>query len=113
MKTEQFKKVLDDLQGVLSEISKVKDELGSEEFPVSAAAGMVNIIATGDRKIKSIQLSEELWNTNDKKMIEDTLVAAVNYALSKVDEKLEELSKDKMQSSLGDILNLGPEDMPF
>ena len=112
MKAEQFKKVLDDLQGVLSEISKVKDELSSEEFPVTAAAGMVNIIATGDRKIKSIQMSEDLWNTKDKKMIEDTVVAAINYALSNVDEKLEELSKDKVQSQLGDIFNLGP-DNPF
>ncbi|GEM_PF-1114803 len=113
MKTEQFKKVLDDLQGVFSEISKVKDELSSEEFPVSAAAGMVNIIATGDRNIKKIQISDELWNTKDRKMIEDTLVAAINYALLKVDESLAERTKDKMQNSLGDIFNLGPDDIPL
>jgi len=113
MKAEQFKKVIEDLQGILSEISKVKDELASVELPISAAAGMVNIIAMGDRKIKSIQISDDLWNTNDRKMIEDTLVAAINYALSKVDEFLESKANDKMQSSFGDILKFGPADIPF
>jgi hypothetical protein len=113
MKAEQFKKVIEELQGVLSEFSKVKEELTCEELTISAAAGMVKIIAKGDRKIKTIQISDDLWNTNDKKMIEDTIVASINYALNKVDEFLESKANDKMQSSFGDILKFGPKDIPF
>ena len=58
------------------------------------------MVINGDNKIRQITIDESILNKEDKEMIEDLLMIAVNNAI----EKAEEYKKEKygaMGSSLG------------
>ncbi len=85
------------LQKQLEETGK---QIGEMEFEAEAANGLVKVTVNGDSKVLKVTIDESILNKEDKEMIEDLLMIAVNNALSKV----EEYKKDAygaMGSSLG------------
>jgi DNA-binding YbaB/EbfC family protein len=79
------------LQGRMSEI---QENLGQLRVEGQAGGGMVTVEASGHQKILNIRVEEALLESNDREMLEDLLVAAVNQALDKAkDAATEEMSK--------------------
>lgn len=60
-------------------------------FTGTAGGGMVKVEATGDKRIISIKISEDVLTPEDKEMIEDTIVAAVNDVMRKIDEETQDV----------------------
>lgn len=65
---------------------QIKD-LEKEEFTVSSGGGMVSVVIMGDLKIKSININPEVVDKEEISMLSDLIVAAVNEAVSTVQEK--------------------------
>lgn len=78
---KQAQKLQDDMQ-------KAKEELVSTEFTAKAGGGMVEVVMTGDKKIKDINIKKEIVDPDDVEMLQDLIIAAVNDAVSQI-EKLE------------------------
>ncbi len=93
-----------DMFGKLNEMqSKVKEaqeKLGEVTVEADAGGGMVNVKANGKREVLSIEIDKDMVDPNDKEMLEDLVVAAVNKAL----EKAEEAGKQKMQDVYKDMM---------
>jgi len=51
-----------------------------------SGAGLVSAKANGHKKVISISIDPSLCNAEDKEMLQDLVVAAVNMALEKVDQ---------------------------
>lgn len=86
--------VIKQAQKMQEEMAKTQEELEQRSFDITTGGGAVKLTITGKREIKSIELSPEIVDPDDIEMLQDTLVAAVNEAIRKVDEASEsEMSK--------------------
>ena len=54
----------------------------------SAGGGMVSVKINGNKQVLSIQIDQEVFGNEDKEMLQDLIVAAVNEGMRKIDEAL-------------------------
>lgn len=81
-------------QQMQARAAKLKEELAEKEFEASAGGGAVKAVASGDLRLKSIHIEEELAKGGDKSMLEDLVLAAANQALAQAQESASaEMSK--------------------
>lgn len=103
-----FKNIFEQLKKVQSEVDKIKSELANKTVRGESGGGMVSVEMTGIHRLRKIEISDELMSTNDKAMIGDLIVAAVNNAYQQADD-LNKNDMGKLQSMIPNIpgLNLG------
>ncbi|MGI6182454.1 MAG: YbaB/EbfC family nucleoid-associated protein [Agathobaculum sp.] len=73
-------------QQMQARMQQMQAELEEREVEATAGGGMVRVVATGKKMIKSIEIKEEVVDPDDIEMLQDLVMAAVNEALSKADE---------------------------
>ncbi|MDD5884934.1 MAG: YbaB/EbfC family nucleoid-associated protein [Erysipelotrichaceae bacterium] len=79
----QMQQMLMQAQRMQRELQKAHEALEQQEFVVEKA-GLVKVTLTGDRKIKSLEITPDALNADDAEMIQDTIMAAVNEALEQI-----------------------------
>ncbi|MBR5340470.1 MAG: YbaB/EbfC family nucleoid-associated protein [Erysipelotrichaceae bacterium] len=93
-------KLMQQAQAMQKELEKATDQINAMEFEGSASNGLVKVTVNGANEILSVNIDPEILNPDDKEMVEDLVMIAVNDALEKVDE----LKQDKfgsMASAMG------------
>lgn len=94
-------------QQMQANMKKAQDELATVEVEGQAGSGMVKVTMTCAHEVRRIKLDESVMD--DKDMLEDLIVAAMNDAVKQVAAT----SKTKM-SGFGAGLNLPPGmNLPF
>ncbi|CAM4018684.1 YbaB/EbfC family nucleoid-associated protein [Alkalicoccus chagannorensis] len=78
------------MQKMQKDMAKEQEQLKEETIEATAGGGMVKVIASGEKRILDIQVNDEAVDPDDVEMLEDLILAAVNEALTKVDELVEE-----------------------
>lgn len=78
------------MQKLQADMQKTQAELDTEEISVTVGGGMVTIVATGDRKVKSITIKREVVDPNDIDMLQDLVLTAINDVMEKIDALTEE-----------------------
>lgn len=73
-----------------TKIAKLQEELGEQTVEASAGGGMVTVIANGKQEIVSIVIDQEVIDPDDAEMLQDLIMAAVNDALSRAKEMVNE-----------------------
>ena len=68
-----------------ADMEKAQAELAKKEFKVEKQG--VTVILLGDKKIKSINVNEILVDPEDKDILEDLIVIAINEAMDQIDEE--------------------------
>lgn len=86
----QFQKMKQDLE-------KAKESLSHKTTTTEVGGGMVTVVMSGDLKVNSITISDELIAMNDKKMMENLVATCVSKAI--------ETTQEMMQSELGSLTN--------
>jgi len=89
-------------QKMQADMKKMQDELQAKEVEATAGGGVVKVVATGAKQIKSIEINKEVVDPDDVEMLQDLVLAAVNEALRLV----EEMTNSEMSKITGG-LNLG------
>ncbi len=83
-------------RSISEKFDKSQKELAKKSVTATAGAGMVTVVVNGQREIISIKIDPEVYDLHDVKMLEDLLRAAVNEALKRIQNLLnEELLKIK------------------
>ena len=81
-------------QRMQSKISDIQEEIGEEEFEASTGGGVVTATVNGNQEVLSVELDPEVMDPEDVEMVEEMITGAVNQALEKASEKMnEELEK--------------------
>ena len=82
---------------VLGNAKKAQQEMEKILVEVESGAGAVKVTMKGNHRIINIEIESSALN-DDKKVLEDLIVAACNDAINKVEKEI----KNKM----GDLMNL-------
>ena len=87
----QMMKQVQDMQ---SRMAEMQDKLVDLEMPGASGGGKVQELLNGKGVVKSIKIDPKLINPAETDVLEDLIVAAVNDAKTKLDDKLQgEMSK--------------------
>lgn len=95
--------VLKQAQEMGSKLQGLKDGLRNKRAQGSAGAGMVTVEVNGLCELISCSIDPSLVNAEDREMLEDLIVAAVNHA----NAKARDLHAEAMQSITGGVPGLG------
>ena len=86
-------------QEMQSKMADVQRDLAEKKVEVSTGGGMVKITANGVNEIISIHIDDELINMNDREVLEDLMIGAVN----EVHRKVKDLAQEEMTRFTGGI----------
>ena len=81
-------------QKMQRELNKALDALAKEEFSVTKS-GAVTVVMMGDGSIKSVEVEDDAFEKENKEMVQDLIVMAVNELREKV-----EAAKDEIQERI-------------
>ncbi len=68
-------------QAMQKKMEEVKVELAQKEIKVSSGGGMIEIVVNGQQEIKEIKIEPDVIDVNEKEMLEDLILAAVNESI--------------------------------
>lgn len=84
------------MQGMMKQVQKMQKEMGEAqeklnetEFTGSSTNDLVKVVFTGNRRMKDIQINDEVVDPEDTEMLQDLIVMAVNDVLEKIDTESE------------------------
>ncbi|MDQ6956741.1 MAG: YbaB/EbfC family nucleoid-associated protein [Mariprofundaceae bacterium] len=92
-------KMMKKAQEMQANMKDLQEELAKIEVSGESGGGMVKVVMSGDRQVKSIVIEDELWEEKDKSLIEDLVAAAVNAASQLAEEK----SKEEQQKLMAGL----------
>ncbi|MCI5596639.1 MAG: YbaB/EbfC family nucleoid-associated protein [Lachnospiraceae bacterium] len=72
-------------QKMQKQMEDTTKELQETEYEATAGGGVVTVVITGKKEVKSVKLAEEVVDPDDIEMLEDLIVAATNEALRKME----------------------------
>lgn len=75
-------------QKMQRDITKKKEELNSKNF--TGISELVDVVFSGDKKLVSVKIKSNIEN-DDKEILEDMFVIAVNDAMSQIDKETEKV----------------------
>ena len=81
-----MKALMRQAQEMQKKMQQAQQELENAEFTGNAGGGMVTSVITGSGVVKSIAIDESLIDKDEKEVLEDLIVAAINDAKKKADE---------------------------
>lgn len=81
-------------QEIQARLAQVQEELGRKTVEASSGGGMVQVVVNGHLACSSVRVDPAVINPQDKEMLEDLILAAVNEGLRRAREMVsEEMSK--------------------
>jgi len=90
---KMFGDIMKQAQQMQERMAKLQEEAGKKTVEASAGGGMVTVVANGKQEILSVKIDPEVFSGNDRAMLEDLLLAAVNEALRKARDLMSEEMK--------------------
>jgi nucleoid-associated protein EbfC len=96
-------KMMKQLQKAQAEMSRMQEEIAQRTVESSSGGGAVRVVANGQKQLVSLQIEPDALGEDNKEMLEDMIIAAVNEAFNRVDEMV----ASEMQKLTGG-LNLPP-----
>jgi DNA-binding YbaB/EbfC family protein len=77
-------------QQMKADLDRIQEELASREVEASAGGGMVNVKVSGGKEVTSISIDPSVIDPEEREMLQDLVQAAVNEALRKSTEMMQE-----------------------
>ena len=76
-----------------AKMAKAQEEVKLLEDQGSAGGGLVKVSINGKKEITSISIDDEVLK-DDKEIVEDLILVAVNQAISNISKKIEDKMKE-------------------
>lgn len=92
-------------QKMQKEMVRIQEELKEKTVEASAGGGAVTAVVSGSKELKEIKLNPEVVDPDDVEMLQDLILAAVNEALRKADDMVNE-EMGKITGGLGGMPGL-------
>ncbi len=89
-----------------AKLKEAQENLENITATGEAGAGMVKAVVNGKKKLISIELEESLIKPEDREMLQDLIVAAVNKAIEEVELKANEEMRKSTEGMMPNIPGL-------
>ncbi len=99
-------KMMGKVKEVQEKMKEAQDNLRHITETGESGAGMVKATVNGKKEVISVEIDESLITKDDKEMMQDLVVAAVNKALENVDVKAKEEIKKSTEGLIPNIPGL-------
>ena len=86
-------------QKMQEDMARVTEELEQKEYTTTAGGGAVEVVISGKKELKAINIKPEVVDPEDVEMLQDLIVAAVNEAIRTV----EQVSAAEMEKITGGL----------
>ncbi len=103
MKTNEMQEMMQRAQQVQTRMGEMQQQLAARRFEASSGGGMVQASVSGALRVVSIEIEASLANSGDRAMLQDLIAAAVNAALDKAQEDVQQELAQLQQSMLAGI----------
>lgn len=87
------------VQKMQKDMQKAQERIEEMEFTSTAGGGVVEAVVNGKREVLSVKIDEDVIDPEEKDMLEDMVVAAINDAL----KKAEKTTQDEMGKLTGGL----------
>ena len=77
-------------QKMQADLQKKQEEAANTEFEATAGGGAISVKVSGDKQVKEIKLQKDIVDPDDVEMLQDLVLTAVNEALRKADDMMQE-----------------------
>jgi DNA-binding YbaB/EbfC family protein len=88
------------MREVQAKMKEAQENLGNIFATGESGAGMVVAKVNGLKQVVDIQIDEDLLKPEDKEMLHDLIIAAINKAMSEADV----IAKEEIRKSTGGLL---------
>ncbi|WP_221394785.1 YbaB/EbfC family nucleoid-associated protein [Dyadobacter sp. NIV53] len=78
------------MKDLQSKMKEAQDQLATIVETAESGAGMVKATVNGQKSLIGLDIDKDLVNPDDKEMLQDLIVAAVNKAFEQVEPKIKE-----------------------
>ena len=86
--------LLKQAQEMQARLSKIQEELAGKTVEAASGGGMVRVTVNGQLALTSIKIDPSVINSEEKEMLEDLVLAAVNEGMRRAREMVsEEMTK--------------------
>ena len=75
-------------QSLQKDMMKAKEEIDNMEF--TGTSSFVSVVVKGDKTVKKVTINNDEITSDDKEIIEDMLVVALNDAFKQIDKVTEQ-----------------------
>lgn len=86
-------------QKMQEDITRVQDELEQKEFTKQVGGGALELVMTGDKKLKSVTLKPDVVDKDDIEMLQDLIISGVNEII----QEIEDYSAVEMEKVTGGV----------
>ena len=87
-----MQQMLAQAQKMQRELQKAMNELKEKEFVINKN-GMVVVTITGNKEVKSIDIDNDAMDIDNKDMVQESIVLALNEAFAKIDAEAEAINE--------------------
>lgn len=81
-----FGNLMKEAQKLQAQIEAMREEVAKKKVEATAGGGMITVEANGNQEIVSIRIDPDVIKPDEREMLEDLVLAAVNEALRKARE---------------------------
>ncbi len=96
-------KMMGKLKEAQGKIKEAQESLGNLTANGESGAGLVTAKVNGRKEVISVNVDSSLLNSDDREMMQDLIVAAINKALENVDGKAKEHMKNATEGIIPNI----------
>ncbi len=84
----KMKKLQDMMKQAQRMQEQMEEEMRQSRFEASSGGGVVSVVIDGHKRLESVKIDPKAVDPEDLEILQDMIVAAVNEAGRKVDEKM-------------------------
>ncbi|MEM9416727.1 MAG: YbaB/EbfC family nucleoid-associated protein [Bacteroidota bacterium] len=100
---EDFTKMMGQMKEAQAKVQEMQQKFAQLQATGEAGAGAVKATVNGHKEVLGLDIDKEYIDPNDKEILQDLIVAAVNLANKAVEEKIQEEVKQHTQGMLGGL----------
>jgi len=93
-------KMMEKVKEVQEKMKQAQEQLENITSTAEAGAGMVKATVNGKKKVIDVEIDPDVIKPEDREIMQDLIVAAVNKALEEVDAKAKEEMKKHTEGFL-------------
>lgn len=90
-------KMMKQAQEMQNKMKEMQDRLEDEEVEGESGGGLVGVTMTGQGVVTKVKIDDSLISAGEKDVLEDLIVAAVNDAREKVEDRVAEETERIME----------------